>query len=178
MRAFSYPDQRDQTPTSINAALETTLAVAHSEYATVANVTTSFSEIPDVVCYAGELNQVFLNLIVNAAHAVAEVVKDSGRRGTISIATRCDGPDDVVITITDTGTGIPDTIQDRVFDPFFTTKPVGKGTGQGLALARTAIVDRHGGTIRFETRQGEGTTFFVRLPVHGRAAAPSRPSAA
>jgi signal transduction histidine kinase len=154
--------------------------VARNEYRSVADVETAFRDIPDVVCYVGEINQVFLNLIVNAAHAIADVVKDSGQRGTLSIATRCEPGDVVVVAIADTGTGIPDTIRDRVFDPVFTTKPVGKGTGQGLALARTAIVDRHGGSISFETQQGHGTTFFVRLPVHGRgaAAAASRPGAA
>jgi signal transduction histidine kinase len=121
------------------------------------------------MCYVGEINQVFLNLIVNAAHAITDTVKDSGQRGAISITTRCERGDVVVVTIADTGTGIPAAIQDRVFDPFFTTKPVGKGTGQGLALARTAIVDRHAGSINFETRPGLGTTFFVRLPIRGRA---------
>jgi histidine kinase len=174
MRAFSYPDQSVQEATSLNAALENTLAVARSEYSNVADIETSFGEIPEVVCYIGEINQVFLNLIVNAAHAITDAVKDSGQRGTITITTRSERGDAVLVTIADTGTGIPATIQDRVFDPFFTTKPVGKGTGQGLALARTAIVDRHAGTISFETRQGQGTTFFVRLPIHGRAAAALR----
>jgi signal transduction histidine kinase len=178
MRSFSHPDQRNQVPTSLNAALETTLAVAHCEYSAVADVQTEFGDIPDVVCYIGEINQVFLNLIVNAAHAIADVVQGSGQRGTISITTRCEDRDFVVVTISDTGTGIPETIRDRVFDPFFTTKPVGKGTGQGLSLARTAIVDRHGGRIDFETRQNKGTTFFVRLPVHGRSAAASDDGAA
>jgi signal transduction histidine kinase len=178
MRAFSCPDQSHQAATSLNKALETTLAVARNEYCNVADIETAFGDIPDVVCYVGEINQVFLNLIVNAAHAITDTVEDSGQRGTISITTRCEHGDVVVVTIADTGTGIAATIRDRVFDPFFTTKPVGKGTGQGLALARTAIVDRHGGSISFETRPGQGTTFFVRLPIQGRAAAASPPRAA
>jgi signal transduction histidine kinase len=171
MKAFSHPDHKDQAPTALNAALEDTLVVAHNEYRGVAEIVTELGDIPAVVCHVGELNQVFLNLIVNAAHAIGDVVKHTGKRGTITIRTALDG-DDVLITIADTGSGIPDAIRDRVFDPFFTTKDVGRGTGQGLALARTAIVDRHGGSIHFEGRPGGGTTFFVRLPIHGRRAPP------
>jgi signal transduction histidine kinase len=171
MKAFSYPDQRDQRPIGLRAALENTLIVARNEYRHIADVVTEFAEVPDVVCHPGELNQVFLNLVVNAAHAIEDVVKQRGGRGTIAIALRCEDAATVLVTVSDTGAGIPEAIRDRVFDPFFTTKDVGRGTGQGLALARTAIVDRHGGTISFETRLGEGTTFFVRLPIHGHPAA-------
>jgi len=170
LKAFSYPDRRDQSPTVLRAALENTLIVAQNEYRHVADVVTDFADLPEVVCHAGEINQVFLNLVVNAAHAIAEVVTHHGGRGTITIRTRCEDADTVLVTVSDTGGGIPEAIRDRVFDPFFTTKQVGHGTGQGLALARTAIVDRHGGTISFETRPGEGTTFFVRLPIHGHPA--------
>jgi signal transduction histidine kinase len=169
MKAFSYPDRRDQSPTVLRAALENTLAVAQNEYRHVADVVTDFGDIPEVVCHPGETNQVFLNLIVNAAHAIKDVVKRHGGRGTITIRTRREDDDTVVVAISDTGGGIPDAICDRVFDPFFTTKEVGHGTGQGLTLARAAIVDRHGGTLCFETRLGEGTTFFVRLPIRGLA---------
>jgi signal transduction histidine kinase len=174
MRAFSHPDQREQIPTVLRAALENTLMVAHSEYRHVADVVTEFADVPEVVCHPGEINQVFLNLVVNAAHAIADVVGQRGGRGTITIRTRRDAADAVLVSVSDTGGGIPDAIRDRVFDPFFTTKAVGHGTGQGLALARAAIVDRHGGTIRFETRPGEGTTFFVRLPIHGHPAGSHR----
>jgi len=167
MKAFSHPDHKEQVPTALNAALENTLVVAHNEYCGVADIVTELGDIPNVVCHIGELNQVFLNLIVNAAHAISDVVKQAGGRGKIAIRTQLDGDDTVLITIADTGAGIPEAIRDRVFDPFFTTKDVGRGTGQGLALARTAIVDRHGGSISFDTRLGEGTTFFVRLPVRG-----------
>jgi signal transduction histidine kinase len=172
MKAFSRPDHNDQTPTSLNTALENTLVVAHNEVRHIADVVTDLGDIPSVVCHAGELNQVFLNLIVNAAHAIGDVVKQTGERGTITIRTRLEGHDTILVTIADTGGGIPDAIRDRVFDPFFTTKEVGRGTGQGLALARTAIVDRHGGSLGFESRPGAGTTFFVRLPVRGLQAAP------
>ncbi|MDT5030768.1 MAG: two-component system, NtrC family, sensor kinase, partial [Actinoplanes sp.] len=105
-------------------------------------------------------NQVILNLVVNAAHAIAS----AGPRGTIRISTRTvDGY--VVIDVADTGTGVPPDIADKLFDPFFTTKEVGTGTGQGLALVRSLVVDRHGGTIDFTTEWGVGTVFTVRLPL-------------
>lgn len=118
----------------------------------------------------------FLNLLINAAHAVGDKMAATGERGRIRLRTYRDG-DDAVIEVADTGCGIPPEIADRVFDPFFTTKEVGRGTGQGLALAR-AVVDRHGGTITFDSRVGEGTTFRVRLPIEPVAepvAEPARP---
>jgi len=108
------------------------------------------------------LNQVFLNLLMNAAHAISDVVGGSGDKGTISVTTYTES-DSVVIAISDTGTGIPPAVQPRIFDPFFTTKEVGRGSGQGLAISR-AVVQQHGGTLTFETEAGKGTTFFVRLP--------------
>jgi signal transduction histidine kinase len=112
------------------------------------------------------LNQVLLNLVVNAAHAVAEAKRESG--GKIEVRSRAeDGV--VAVTVSDNGVGIPSHIQRRVFDPFFTTKPVGKGTGQGLSLARSIVVDAHGGTLSFETEPGLGTAFTIRLPVDGRS---------
>ena len=116
--------------------------------------------MPPVYANGGELNQVFVNLIVNAAHAVGE----RGERGTISVATRCDG-DEVVIAISDTGVGIPVEHRERVFDPFFTTKEVGVGTGQGLALARSIVCDRHGGTLTLDSEVGRGTSFEIRLAI-------------
>ena len=105
-----------------------------------------------------------LNLIVNSAHAIADVVKDSGDMGKIHIATRRDGVA-VEIRVSDTGCGIPKANQSKVFDPFFTTKPVGKGTGQGLAIAYGVIVQKHGGTIQLESEPGNGATFVIRLPL-------------
>jgi len=111
--------------------------------------------------------------VVNAAHAIADVVGDSGERGRIEVRTWPEG-DEVLLSISDTGPGIPEDIRGLIFDPFFTTKVVGRGTGQGLAIARAVIVERHGGTLTFETEIGKGTTFFIRLPVqpksNGRAA--------
>jgi signal transduction histidine kinase len=107
---------------------------------------------------------VFLNVIVNAAHAVADAVGQTGRKGLISVATRVAGRS-VLISIEDNGAGIPEAIRDRIFDPFFTTKPVGRGTGQGLAIARSIVVDKHNGKLTFESRLGQGTRFDIELPI-------------
>ena len=126
--------------------------------------------LPQVHCMAGEFNQVVLNMIVNASHAIADVVGDGGRgKGTITVSTRHDG-DWVEVRIGDTGTGIPEEIRRKIFDPFFTTKGVGKGTGQGLAIAHSVTVDKHGGFIDVESEVGKGTTFIIRLPIQTPAA--------
>jgi PAS domain S-box-containing protein len=164
MKEFAHPDQKEMAPADLNQALKTTLAIAKNEYKYVADLTTEFGDLPPVRCYVGELNQVFLNLIVNAAHAVADVVGNQGGKGTIRIRTSLDG-DKVRIDIADTGSGIPEPIRHRIFDPFFTTKEVGKGTGQGLAIARATVVAKHGGSLTFETEVGKGTTFTIRLPI-------------
>jgi signal transduction histidine kinase len=117
----------------------------------------------------GDLNQVFLNLLVNAAHAIEGTMKLTGERGTIRVQSRHEG-DHVRIAVSDTGSGIPEAIRDKVFEPFFTTKPVGRGTGQGLAISRTIVVEKHGGSLRFETEMGRGTTFWITLPVSSTAA--------
>ena len=120
-----------------------------------------------MLCHAGEFNQVILNLLINAAQAIAEVAGDgSGGKGKIVISTSR-VQDSAEISIADTGAGIPEAIHSRVFEPFFTTKPVGKGTGQGLALAHTAIVRRHGGKLWFESEVGKGSTFYIRIPFAG-----------
>jgi signal transduction histidine kinase len=145
-------------------AHRSTLTVATNELKYVAEVETDLTPLPLVPCYLSDLNQVFLNLLVNAAHAIADVVAHTSKRGRIKVTSRLDG-DHVLISIADTGTGIPEDIRDRIFDPFFTTKGVGKGTGQGLALARSVVVDKHGGTLTFESDTGKGTTFHMRLPL-------------
>jgi two-component system, NtrC family, sensor kinase len=119
-----------------------------------------------VVCNLGDLNQVFLNLLINAAQAIGDVVKGTGNKGKIRVRTWQERGR-VVVAISDTGGGIPEDIRGKIFEPFFTTKEVGKGTGQGLALARNVVVERHGGTLTFETEVGKGSTFFVRLPLGG-----------
>ncbi|MEO8017485.1 MAG: ATP-binding protein [Pseudomonadota bacterium] len=170
MKEFAHPDRKEMAQADLNQAIQSTLVIASNEYKYVADVETQFAEIPLVNCYAGEINQVVLNLIVNAAHAISDVVKGTPDKGRIKVTTRV-LDDNVEITIGDTGRGIPVEVRSRIFDPFFTTKEVGKGTGQGLAIARAVVVDKHGGTLHFETETGKGTTFFIRLPIAGPASA-------
>lgn len=169
MREFSHPGMEEKAAIDLNRAIESTIEVARNEWKYVAQIETHFAkDLPPVTCYVGELNQVILNLITNSAYAIAEVVGDGSKsKGTITISTRRDGAW-AEIALADTGRGIPEAARSRVFEPFFTTKPVGKGTGQGLALAHNTIVKKHDGEIRFETRMGKGTTFFVRLPIGPR----------
>jgi PAS domain S-box-containing protein len=165
MKEFSHPGSEEKLPTDINHAIETTLTVARNEWKYVADVETHFSEHLGLVpCHRGEFNQVILNLLVNAAHAIGEVVGDgSTSKGKITIRTGSNH-EWVEISIQDTGCGIPEAARPHIFEPFFTTKEVGKGTGQGLTLAHAAIVQKHNGKIWFESEVGRGTTFFVRLP--------------
>jgi signal transduction histidine kinase len=172
MKEFAHPDQAQKSFADLNQAIQSTLVIAHNEYKYVAEIETDFGALPPVLCFPGEINQVILNLLVNASHAISDVVKDTGRLGKLSVRTRLDG-DEIEISIGDTGTGIPEAVRNKIFDPFFTTKEVGKGTGQGLALAHNVIVKKHGGTLRFETECGKGTTFFIRLPIETSAAATS-----
>jgi PAS domain S-box-containing protein len=168
MKQFSHPESAEKTRVDLNAAIASTITVSRNEWKYVADLITEFDAgLSGVNCLPGELNQVILNIIVNAAHAIADVVKDGSEgKGKITVTTRQDG-DWAEIRIGDTGTGIPEKVRSRVFDPFFTTKGVGKGTGQGLAIARNVIVDKHGGTLTFETETGKGTTFIIRLPIEG-----------
>jgi PAS domain S-box-containing protein len=164
MKEFSHPDSAEKTATDMNRAVESTITVARNEWKYVSEVVKEFDDqLPPVVCYPGDINQVVLNLLVNAAHAIKEKVKD-GEKGRIVVRTRMSG-EDVEISVSDNGNGIPDAIRNRVFEPFFTTKEVGKGTGQGLALAYTVVVKKHGGKIWFESEVGKGTTFFITLPL-------------
>jgi PAS domain S-box-containing protein len=168
MKEFAHP-QSEQAPADLNQALRTTLTVASSEYKYVADIETELGDLPLVICNQSDLNQVFLNLIVNAAHAIEESLEGASGKGTIRLRTLQDG-ETAVISVSDSGCGIPTHIQTRIFDPFFTTKVVGRGSGQGLAIART-IVERHGGTLAFETERGAGTTFTIRVPIAGTQAA-------
>jgi signal transduction histidine kinase len=164
MKEFAHPDQAEKKFVDLNQAIRSTLVIAHNEYKYVAELDAQFGELPPVPCYLGEVNQVVLNLLVNASHAISDIVRDTGVLGKLTVRTRLDG-DAVEISIGDTGTGIPEAARDKIFDPFFTTKDVGVGTGQGLAIARSVVVRKHGGTLRFETECGKGTTFFIRLPI-------------
>jgi PAS domain S-box-containing protein len=166
LKEFSHPSAPDKRPSDLNHAIETAIAVSRHEWKYVAEVVTDFDpDLPSVPCMLDEFNQVMLNLVVNAAHAIGDVVKDSGAKGTITVRTRADG-DWAQVDVQDTGTGIPPEVRKRLFEPFFTTKAIGKGTGQGLTIVRSVIVDKHGGTVDLTTEVGKGTTFHIRLPVH------------
>ena len=168
MKEFAHQDRGEVTPTDLNRALDRTLTVARNEWKYAADVETQFGNLPLVPCQASAIRQVFLNLICNAAQANVERNQRTGRgKGLIRIATTSDA-EAVTVVITDTGTGIPDEARPRIFEPFFTTKPVGKGTGQGLAISRTIVCEQHGGLLDFETELGVGTTFRVRLPLQLR----------
>ena len=167
MKDFSHPGTGQKTPIDLNKAIETTLTVAGNEWKYVAKLETELApNLPLVPCMPGEFNQVILNVVVNAAHAINDVMEGTKKEmGIINVSTQLDG-DFVEIRVRDTGSGIPEKIRSRIFDPFFTTKPVGRGTGQGLAIAHAVIVDQHQGQIHFESEMGVGTTFIIRLPVN------------
>ncbi|HMG54545.1 MAG TPA: ATP-binding protein [Kofleriaceae bacterium] len=163
MKELAHPGPREASAIDLPRALQNALEVTAAAYRYVADVDTQFATTPPVVCFGSDLNQVFLNLIVNAAHAIED--KQAGR-GRLGVRTRVDG-DQVEIAISDTGAGIPEAHRERVFDAFFTTKEVGRGTGQGLAISRSIVVDRHGGTLTFDSQVGIGTTFYIRIPLAG-----------
>ncbi|MFT7463668.1 MAG: two-component system NtrC family sensor kinase, partial [Pseudohongiellaceae bacterium] len=165
MKDFSHPGGDGVELADLNHAVETTLQVARNEYKYYADVVTDLGELPRVGCWVDDLNQVFLNLIVNGAHAIHDRLGDSEERGTLTIASRMDG-DTVELRFGDTGCGVPEDARAKIYDQFFTTKEIGRGTGLGLAIARSVVVDKHGGTLDFETEVGVGTTFIIRLPAH------------
>ena len=164
LKEFANPEQHDFDLADINRALEATLTVAQGRIREVAEVRRDFGELPQVVCLVGELNQVFLGLIQNATDALADQVAATGRKGTIGVRT-CVEDGFAVVEIADDGPGMPPDVQARVFEPFFTTKGVGRGAGQGLPAARTTIVDKHHGSLTFESRVGAGTRFVIKLPL-------------
>ena len=173
MKEFSHPSSKDRAPINLNHAIESTVTVARNEWKYVAEMALELDPtLPPVRCFASEINQVVLNLVVNAAHAIADVVRQKpGAKGLITIRTR--RLDDwAEIQVADTGTGIPEAIRERIYDPFYTTKDVGKGTGQGLTIAHDTVVNRHGGSIHFQTEMGRGTTFFVHLPLNSKTNGP------
>ena len=159
LKSFSRVDQTECAMINLNDALETTINIAWNEIKYVATLNREFGEIPNIRCFPQQLNQVFLNLLVNAAHAIGE------NQGVITVKTWSEGPD-VFVSVSDTGCGMPDEIKQRIFEPFFTTKEVGKGTGLGLSISYD-IIRKHGGEIRVESEAGQGTSFIVRLPTEG-----------
>ncbi len=167
MKEFSHPGKKELELADLNKAIETTITVARNEWKYVADLHLHLNpDLPLIPCFLGEFNQCMLNLVVNAAHAIGNTVNASrGIKGKITISTHCNGSY-TEVRVKDTGMGIPETVQPHVFDPFFTTKDIGEGTGQGLTIVYNTIVQKHGGTVSFETEQGQGTTFILRLPVH------------
>jgi two-component system NtrC family sensor kinase len=162
MKTFSHPGHKEHAPADLNEAVAATITVTRHQINDVADLCLELAALPPVRCNIADLNQVFLNLVVNAADAIQE----TGRRGLITVSTTVDG-DDVVVQISDTGCGIPDDVRSKIFDPFFTTKDVGRGSGQGLPLARGVVQEGHGGSLTVESVPGEGTTFAVRIPIRG-----------
>jgi two-component system NtrC family sensor kinase len=166
MKEFSHLGSSKLQPTDLNRAIQNTITVTRSEWKYVADLKTDLDpDLPQVPCLVDQFNQVILNLLVNAAHAIQDATAEGSlSKGLITVTTRKEG-DSAQISIADTGKGIPEEIRHRIFEPFFSTKEVGRGTGQGLALAHATIVNEHKGRIWFESEVGKGTVFFIQLPL-------------
>ncbi|NLX90018.1 MAG: PAS domain S-box protein [Firmicutes bacterium] len=167
MKDFAHPGKKEMKPADINKAVEVTATISRNEWKYVAELETDLQPgLPLVYCVIDEINQVLLNMIVNAAQAIKEAhITNPLIKGKIAVTTKVDG-DNVSISISDNGIGIPKKIMDKIFEPFFTTKEVGKGTGQGLAIAYNIIVNKHKGTIEVDSEEGKGTVFTIRLPIN------------
>ena len=163
LKAFSHLNQTEMDEARLDQLVDTALTLAANEYKYVAEIVRDYQDRPTVRCHVGGISQVILNLLINASHAVADKQKETSEFGQITIRTRDDG-DYALFSISDTGTGIPEHIRTKIFAPFFTTKPVGKGTGQGLAISWSIITRDHHGELWFESEEGAGTTFYVRIP--------------
>ena len=166
MKLFAHSETEEKTPADINQAIKSTVMLVRNRWKNTAEFVTGFdSELPLVKCLPADINQVILNLITNAAEAVAKFRNDGSKdKGLVKINTRRDN-DWIEIKISDTGCGIPGDIHDKIFDQFFTTKDIGKGTGHGLAISHSIVTEKHNGTITFETQTGKGTIFTIRLPI-------------
>jgi signal transduction histidine kinase len=177
MKAFGHPEDREQRAFDLNQAIRSALTVARNELKYVADVETELGELPPVRCFPSDVNQVLLNLLLNAAEAIEEQpdVASGAARGTIRVRTWRDGPD-AVVEVSDTGPGVPPELRSRIFEPFFTTKEVGKGTGQGLALVHGVVTENHGGSVTLASVPGAGATFVVRLPIAGLAPESTSPA--
>lgn len=178
MKSFSHPGGEKMAPTDLNQTIESTLIVCRNEWKYVAEMETHYAgDLPLVPCLRGDFSQVILNLVINAAHAIKSVLAatNSSQLGRITVTTLVNGGS-AEVRIGDTGTGIPESARSHIFEPFFTTKEVGLGTGQGLAMARAVIVERHKGTLTFETEVGRGTTFIIRLPLQEEPRTPPSPA--
>ncbi|MFK8256953.1 sensor histidine kinase [Erwinia sp. AnSW2-5] len=166
MKEFSHPSQGEKERVDIRDVINTTVTVARNEWKYIAELETHFEDnLQPLPCLRDMIGQAILNLVVNAAHAIADTIQEGVKeKGLITVSAAQLG-ESMVIRVTDDGSGIPAAIRDRIFDPFFTTKAVGKGTGQGLAIVYSTVVDKHGGQIRCESEVGVGTTFILQLPL-------------
>lgn len=165
MKEFAHPGATEKVHANLGEAIQTTITVGRNKWKYVASLKTEFDDaLPLVPCLVSEFNQVMLNLIVNACDAIGDFLEGTEKKGEILISTHLVGAH-AEVRVQDSGGGIPKTIQSRIFDPFFTTKEVGRGSGQGLAIAREVIVNKHAGEFLFETVEDQGTTFIIRLPL-------------
>ncbi len=166
MKEFAHPGSHEKVLTDINHCIKTTCTVTKNEWKYVANMNLELAhDLPLVRCNPDEINQVILNIVINAVHAISDkFALESSKAGEIKISTEKNG-DLAEIKISDNGTGIPQKIIDKIFNPFFTTKEIGKGSGQGLAISHSVVVDRHKGKINIESHHGKGTTFIIVLPL-------------
>ncbi len=165
MKQFAHPGEDNKVATDLSDAIKNTATVCRNEWKYIAEMTFDLDkELPMVPCHRSEINQVFLNIIVNAAQAISSHHEKEGTKGIITIATR-QNENFVEIAISDNGGGVPDEVKERIFDPFFTTKEPGKGTGQGLSIAHSIVTEKHGGKLLLESDPEEGSTFTVCLPL-------------
>ena len=172
MRAMSHPGSREKSVTDINQILENAAVISKNRWKYCAELDLQLDDsVPPIPVLPAELNQVFLNLIVNAADAIAEKNEGSEELGRITVRTYCEN-ERLCIDVEDTGGGVPEGIRSRIYDPFFTTKEVGKGTGQGLAITYDVVANKHGGTIELLSTEGAGATFVVKLPIADTADPP------
>jgi signal transduction histidine kinase len=160
LKTFARVNASDLESVDINDLLRNMIKLTSTVFRSRITMQTEFGELPKIECFPGLLNQVFLNLIVNAGQAIAD-------EGTITVRTIAERPY-VHISVGDTGTGIPEPVRSKIFAAGFTTKPIGEGTGLGLTITREIVEDTHGGTIDFESNAGQGTTFHVRIPIEQR----------
>ncbi len=166
LKTFAQADSTGQTSVDLNAAVASTVAVAKPQLEPTADVVLHLGALPPVVCEVGAFNQALLAVLMNGAQAIAQVSAGKGQRGTLTVRTKHEGAHALVV-VEDTGGGVPAAVQERIFEPFFTTRPVGQGAGQGLAVARSIIVDGHHGQLWFETELGRGSRFFLKVPLEG-----------
>jgi PAS domain S-box-containing protein len=169
MKEFSHPGTEDKIPVDFNQMIENTLTIARNEWKYLANVQLDLASVlPRVSCLPNEIRQMLLNLVINACHAIEEKGINPSEKGTIHISTSLvDGDSQKVeLRVRDSGSGMPEEVKNRIFEPFFTTKPVGKGTGQGLAIVHNVVIDKHSGQLHVESTVNKGTTFIILLPVN------------